>query len=520
MSTSVARLMPSISECRVPYLLSNLLLVTESLTLIAGNSSEPLCANSYSRWTPVVVSSVTPRMPSAIRVQRCGSSASDARRTSRMTRYSSLSSSVAAGTAPAASSSLPLWTSRVASPPSSRIMLGPAPSGHCRIRWVHAQYSGSVSPFQANTGTPCGASGVPCGPTATAAAASSWVEKMLHEAQRTSAPSATRVSMSTAVCTVMCSEPAMRAPLSGLVSPYAARSAIRPDISCSASRIWWRPASARPRLRTWWSKVMREPLGSSSRAVMGTTARGPMDDPGSHPGAASLCLRNHRRRNRSRIALSADRGPGPSPVEIRLQVDHPRDRHRAAHPPLRVVDRPRDVAGRGRAVHPDLRRDEQLLRAEVQRAHVDHPTDPGADQRGLDRPHVLRRRALTDQQGLHLDGEHHGHQDQQDADRRGADGVPATVARDQRHADAEQGEEQAEQRGEVLEQDHRQLRCPRGAHELDPRPLAADLVGLVDGGAEGETLHDERREQDGHRHLPPATLDRVRLGRLVVRLVQ
>ncbi len=39
---------------------------------------------------------------------------------------------------------------------------------------------------------------------------------MLQEAQRTSAPSAVSVSMSTAVCTVMCSEPAMRAPVSGL----------------------------------------------------------------------------------------------------------------------------------------------------------------------------------------------------------------------------------------------------------------------------------------------------------------
>ena len=54
------------------------------------------------------------------------------------------------------------------------------------------------------------------GPTATAAAAWSWVEKMLQEAQRTSAPSATRVSMRTAVWTVMCSEPAIRAPASGL----------------------------------------------------------------------------------------------------------------------------------------------------------------------------------------------------------------------------------------------------------------------------------------------------------------
>jgi hypothetical protein len=41
--------------------------------------------------------------------------------------------------------------------------------------------------------------------------------KMLHEAQRTSAPSACSVSISTAVWMVMCSEPAMRAPLSGLL---------------------------------------------------------------------------------------------------------------------------------------------------------------------------------------------------------------------------------------------------------------------------------------------------------------
>ena len=70
--------MPSISECRMPYLLSNLLLVTESLTLIAGNSSAPARANSYSRCTPVVVSSVTPMMSAAIRVNRGASVASAA----------------------------------------------------------------------------------------------------------------------------------------------------------------------------------------------------------------------------------------------------------------------------------------------------------------------------------------------------------------------------------------------------------------------------------------------------------
>ena len=56
---------------------------------------------------------------------------------------------------------------------------------------------------------------MPSGPTTTAAAAWSWVEKMLQDAQRTSAPSATSVSISTAVCTVMCSEPVIRAPASG-----------------------------------------------------------------------------------------------------------------------------------------------------------------------------------------------------------------------------------------------------------------------------------------------------------------
>ena len=89
------------------------------------------------------------------------------------------------------------------------------PSGQVSICSVHHQYSSSVSPFQAKTGTPCGFSGVPFGPTTIAAAAWSWVEKMLQLTQRTSAPSAASVSMRTAVCTVMCSEPATFLPLSG-----------------------------------------------------------------------------------------------------------------------------------------------------------------------------------------------------------------------------------------------------------------------------------------------------------------
>src|SRR5438128_317104 len=124
---------------------------------------------------------------------------------------------------------------------------GPAPSGHTSASLVHHQYSSSVSPFQAKTAAPRGLAGVPPRPTATAAAAVSCVLKMLHEAQRTSAPRSISVSISTAVCTVMCSEPVMRAPPSGLAAAYRARSAMSPGISCSARRISLRPSSASAR---------------------------------------------------------------------------------------------------------------------------------------------------------------------------------------------------------------------------------------------------------------------------------
>ena len=168
----------------------------------------------------------------------------------RTTAISSESAVAGSGTAPAFSNSTPLWTSRVASPPSSRIIVGPTSPGQ-RSAWsVHHQYSSRVSPFQANTGTPRGSSAVPSGPTATAAAAWSWVEKMLQLAQRTRAPRAVRVSISTAVCTVMCSDPVIRAPASGWAGPYSRRIAISPGISCSASSISLRPNSASERSAT------------------------------------------------------------------------------------------------------------------------------------------------------------------------------------------------------------------------------------------------------------------------------
>jgi len=82
---------------------------------------------------------------------------------------------------------------------------------------------------------------------AIAAAAWSCVEKMLHEAQRTSAPSAFSVSISTAVWMVMCSEPAMRAPFRGWLFAYSSRIAISAGISDSAMATSLRPQSASDR---------------------------------------------------------------------------------------------------------------------------------------------------------------------------------------------------------------------------------------------------------------------------------
>ena len=129
-------------------------------------------------------------------------------------------------------------------------MFGPSWPGQVSACSVHHQYSSSVSPFHANTGIPCGSSGVPSGPTTIAAAAWSWVEKMLQLAQRTSAPSAVSVSISTAVWIVMCSEPVTRAPRSGWLSANSRRVAIRPGISCSASPISLRPKAASERSAT------------------------------------------------------------------------------------------------------------------------------------------------------------------------------------------------------------------------------------------------------------------------------
>merc|ERR1719396_99064 len=240
--TSVARMMPSGNEWRHPYTLSNLDLVTQSFTLMAGNNNSPLAAISFKRCTPVVVSSLTPLHFAAIRVHLVLSAGMDSFKSWRMHLNSALSVLSGSGKEPSlayfSSNSLPLWMSKVASPPSSTSWSHPSWPGTVNICSVHHQYSWRVSPFHANT--------VAVPALAMAAAAWSWVLKILHEHQRTLAPIAAKVSINTPVWMVMCNEPLMFKPLKGAAAPNSLRQFIKPGISCSAKVSSLRPNSAKP----------------------------------------------------------------------------------------------------------------------------------------------------------------------------------------------------------------------------------------------------------------------------------
>merc|ERR1719379_550511 len=115
---------------------------------------------------------------------------------------------------------------------------GPSVSAQVSICSVHHQYSGSVSPFHAKTAA------VPA--LAHAAAAWSCVLKMLHEHQRTLAPNAESVSISTAVWIVIWRDPEILTPAKGCLNPNSLRHDISPGISASARSNSLRPNSARP----------------------------------------------------------------------------------------------------------------------------------------------------------------------------------------------------------------------------------------------------------------------------------
>src|SRR5689334_4648871 len=238
----------------------------------------------------------------------------------------------------------PRCSSSVASPPSSRIMLAnlglPSASlPHSKMRWVKSQYSASDSPLYANTGTPV---------AAIAAAAWSWVEKMLHEAQRISAPSSSSVSMSTAVWMVMCSDPVMRAPASGFAFEYSSRIAMRPGISVSAIWISLRPQAASARSATWKSVKFsglvrafmsvlcrqRRPHGGGWNRARSPRDRGLTSAVEESPSLAEYCIPLQRS---SDCAYCSRNDRHPSPARLQgLRVRHRRMRLRARRRPARI----------------------------------------------------------------------------------------------------------------------------------------------------------------------------------------
>ena len=118
--TSVARRMLSTRLSRQPYTLSNLLLVTLSFTLMAGN----LQLAFFGHFIQAMHARGGFLGQAANAASSCG--------------YLS-------------------WMICVTSPPSSKIMFGTQPSGPWMVCSMHHQNSSSLSPFQAKTGIPAAA---------------------------------------------------------------------------------------------------------------------------------------------------------------------------------------------------------------------------------------------------------------------------------------------------------------------------------------------------------------------------
>lgn len=139
---------------------------------------------------------------------------------------------------------------KVASPPSSTMSSGPLPSSQVKQSTVKFQYYSRVYPFQAKT--------LAVSAWAIAAAAWSWVEKMLQLHHLTLAPKWWRVSIRTAVWMVIWSEPEILAPLKGFLAPNSSLNCISPGISTSAKSSSFLPHSARVMSLTFDSVVINK----------------------------------------------------------------------------------------------------------------------------------------------------------------------------------------------------------------------------------------------------------------------
>lgn len=140
--TSVALKIPSGRECLHPQTLSNLDLVTESLTLMAGKGNSFFSANQCNLWTPVVVSSEQPQKSFNKFLNLLGLAGMVSLKTSINFYSSSVSYLLGSGKdlffSYSSSHFFPYKIIMVASPPSSTKMLGPVPSG--QIKAFKVQY--------------------------------------------------------------------------------------------------------------------------------------------------------------------------------------------------------------------------------------------------------------------------------------------------------------------------------------------------------------------------------------------
>jgi hypothetical protein len=156
-----------------------------------------------------------------------------------------------------------------------------------------------------------------------------------------------------------------------------------------------------------------------------------------------------------------------------------------ADPGLGVVDGGGDLGAVVVFSDADLGGDEEFVRAEVDGAQVDDPVDARfGEQRGVDLVDRLAGGGLADEQALDLGGQHGRDGDEERADGEGGDAVEDAVAGGQGEADPGQGEQQAEQRAGVFQQDDGRFGGAGVADELNPALPAADPVGCLDGGAQ------------------------------------
>src|SRR5690606_5188017 len=167
--------------------------------------------------------------------------------------------------------------------------------------------------------------------------------------------------------------------------------------------------------------------------------------------------------------------------------------------------------------HPRLHRHQRIV-AQLQGDHADYVRDLGAAvEEGADLRLTVRVHALPDQHRLDLDRHQHGDHDQQRADGHGAQRVPDRVAGDHAHHHRDQGEHQAQQRGEVLAEDHHQFALPALAEPLPQAAVAAHLVHFLQAGAHRYAFGSDAEHQ--HAGGPPPLPQLFRVLQLVQALV-